>query len=156
MSAPTPTRALVHRRTLVTAGVLLLYKFSERLYTWWGARLSLYVGGVTMFLARLLALVEEDLKKKVALSTLSQIGMAVFTLGAGFYGVAFLHLVSHGFFKSLLFLQVGYIMHLFLGQQDSRGFGGAGRGSWVIQTQLFLSLSALCGLFFSRGLVTKD
>lgn len=156
MSAPTPVRALVHSRTLVTAGVLLLFKFSFELLGGFPSG-ALFVGGLlTLLLASLKALVEEDLKKKVALRTLSQIGLAVLTFGLGFHSLSIVHLISHGLFKRLLFLQVGFLIHVRLRQQDCRQFCGAGRTPSLLQIQLGVSLTSLCGLFFTNGLVTKD
>jgi len=102
------------------------------------------------------ALYERDIKKVVALRTLSQIALAISIFGLGMPSLAVLHLVSHGFFKRLLFLQVGYLIHLSSRQQDRRGWGGLGGSQNIIQLQIKVSLFSLCGLFFSNGTVTKD
>lgn len=119
-------------------------------------KLILLVGIFTMMFSSLLALVEEDMKKVVALSTLSQMGFSAVTLGLGLSFVRFLHLVSHAFFKSCLFMQVGYIIHNSFGQQDGRGYVNNGGLPYFIQLQLLLTLFCLCGLVFSSGSVSKD
>jgi NADH:ubiquinone oxidoreductase subunit 5 (subunit L)/multisubunit Na+/H+ antiporter MnhA subunit len=109
-----------------------------------------------MVIARFSAFVEEDVKKVVALRTLSQIGLATITIGLGFVYLSFLHLISHGFFKKLLFIQVGYFMHQAKRQQDPRDFLQRGRMDYFVQLQLIVRFFRLCGLFFFNGLVTKD
>jgi NADH:ubiquinone oxidoreductase subunit 5 (subunit L)/multisubunit Na+/H+ antiporter MnhA subunit len=111
---------------------------------------------LTLFISGLAAMVEEDVKKVTALRTLSQMGLSILTFGLGLYGLSFLHLVSHGFFKSLLFLQIGVIMHSGFRNQDPRNFRGLSTNNFFICLQLKISLFCLSGLFFSNGLVTKD
>jgi len=149
MAAPTPISALVHSRTLVTAGIILLTK-TERSYS-----LPLFIlGVVTMSLARLKALVEEDLKKVVALSTLSQLGLIVVAFSIGLYLLMFIHLLSHSLFKSLLFLEVGVVIHRD-GGQDTRGLKLL---SISRLTLLFIALTTLnlSGLAYTSGIVSKD
>jgi NADH-ubiquinone oxidoreductase chain 5 len=141
---------------LVTAGILLLFKFSSFLLTKWGSIFLFYGGLLTLRLARFLALYEEDLKKVVALRTLSQIGLSVFTFGLGFPFLAFSHLVSHGFFKSLLFLQIGILIHSICSQQDPREYSLTHKRGFLLQAQVKVRLFSLCGLFYTNGLVTKD
>jgi len=155
IAAPTPVRSLVHRRTLVTAGVLLLIKFNILFLRGFYSRFIFFIGLTTIFIAGGSSFVEEDLKKVVALSTLSQIGISVAVFGLGAHTLSILHLISHGWFKSLLFLQVGFFIHGGLGQQDPRDFF-VGGGFYFSQLQIKISLFALCGLFFTRGLLTKD
>jgi NADH-ubiquinone oxidoreductase chain 5 len=121
MAAPTPTRALVHRSTLVTAGILLVVKMHLLTLTLSSLTVILWLGLLTIFVAGISALVEFDIKKLVALSTLSQMGLRIATVGCGLPYLGILHLISHGFIKRLLFLQVGYLMHKLHGGQDSRG-----------------------------------
>lgn len=116
----------------------------------------LLVGIFTIFFSRITALVEEDIKKVVALSTLSQIGFSIVMLGLGLRFVSFIHLVRHALFKRCLFIQVGYIIHSSYGQQDGRGYGYNGNLPIFIQMQLLVTLFCLCGLIFSRGIVRKD
>lgn len=118
--------------------------------------LVLMIGLFTIFFSSVTALVEEDLKKVVALRTLSQMGFSILTLGLGLRFVSFLHLVSHALFKSCLFIQVGYIIHCSFGQQDGRNYRNNGNLPIFIQLQLMVTLFCLCGLIFSRGAVRKD
>lgn len=154
--APTPVSSLVHRRTLVTAGLILLMNFTNLLLNGSILIVILLVGIFTIFFSRITALVEEDIKKVVALSTLSQIGFSIVMLGLGLRFVSFIHLVRHALFKRCLFIQVGYIIHSSYGQQDGRGYGYNGNLPIFIQMQLLVTLFCLCGLIFSRGIVRKD
>lgn len=156
MRAPTPVRSLVHSRTLVTAGLVLVINFSEMVFNKGVIRIILVIGVFTMFFSSVAALVEEDLKKVVALSTLSQMGFSIFTVGLGLRFVSFVHLLSHALFKSCLFMQVGYLIHCSLGQQDGRNYRNLGNLPSFIQLQLLVTLFCLCGLVFSSGAVRKD
>jgi NADH-ubiquinone oxidoreductase chain 5 len=111
---------------------------------------------LTIFFSGLLSLFEKDLKKLVALSTLSQIGFCFFSLGLGFIFISYLHIVRHAFFKSCLFMQVGYILFFFYGQQDYRFFFYFCNNYIFIQIQFLFNLFSLCGLFFSGGFFSKD
>lgn len=156
ISAPTPVRALVHRRTLVTAGLILMINFRVLVLNYW-LSIMIFVGGLlTMFFSSLSAVTEVDIKKVVALSTLSQMGFAAMTLGSGYYFVSFVHLLSHAIFKSCLFIQVGIFIHRFFRQQDRRGYSGLGESLFYVQFQILVTLFCLCGLIFTRGAVTKD
>lgn len=158
--APTPVSALVHSSTLVTAGVYLLVRLLDRVGGVEVGRLVsqllLVVSLVTVIMSGLGACFEVDLKKVVALSTLSQLGMIVLSLGMGLYGLAFFHLVTHALFKALLFLSVGRIIQGFGGSQDLRVVGGlwgrmpTTRGCWA------LARMCLIGLPFLRGFYSKD
>nr|AHA52611.1 NADH dehydrogenase subunit 5 [Chabertia ovina] len=156
MSAPTPVSSLVHSSTLVTAGLILLMNFSKLMLNGSVMFLILLIGMFTMFFSSVTALVEEDMKKVVALSTLSQMGFSMTTLGLGLSFVSFVHLVSHALFKSCLFMQIGYIIHCNNGQQDGRGYGNNGNLPMFMQLQLLVTLFCLCGLIFSSGMVSKD
>lgn len=156
MRAPTPVRSLVHRRTLVTAGLILLINFNYLIIHKNVLFLCLVIGIFTIFFSSVTALVEEDLKKVVALRTLSQIGFSMVTLGLGLRFISFIHLVRHALFKSCLFIQVGYIIHCSFGQQDGRNYRNNGNLPNFIQLQLLVTLFCLCGLIFSRGAVRKD
>nr|NP_006952.2 NADH dehydrogenase subunit 5 [Ascaris suum] len=156
MSAPTPISSLVHSSTLVTAGLVLIMNFSEMILNKDVIMIIMVVGVFTMFFSSMAALVEEDLKKVVALSTLSQMGFSMLTVGIGLSFVSFIHLLSHALFKSCLFMQVGYLIHCSLGQQDGRNYSNLGNVPYFIQLQLLVTLFCLCGLVFSSGAVSKD
>ena len=154
--APTPISSLVHRRTLVTAGLVLLFNFTFVNLMKNFSFFMLTVGLFTMFFSSVAALLEEDIKKIVALSTLSQIGFSITTLGLGLNFISLIHLSRHALFKSCLFIQVGYIIHCSFGQQDGRGYNKNRTIPIFIQLQLLITLFCLCGLIFSRGSVRKD
>lgn len=154
--APTPVSSLVHRSTLVTAGLILLINFNFLILHKNILIICLLFGIFTMFFSRVTALVEEDLKKVVALRTLSQIGFSIVTLGLGLRFISFIHLVRHALFKRCLFIQVGYIIHCSFGQQDGRNYRNNGNLPNFIQIQLMVTLFCLCGLIFSSGAVRKD
>ena len=156
MAAPTPVSSLVHRRTLVTAGIFLMLRY----YFFLEAKvfcLSLFLLGVsTVVLGGLRSLLEKDFKKIVALSTLSQIGLITISLGLSMPVFTFWHLVSHAFFKSCLFIQVGNIMLTFFGSQDARLYSKPASFSSSTSFTLLTCLISLCGLFFLRGFYTKE
>lgn len=156
MRAPTPVSSLVHRSTLVTAGLILLINFNFLLFNKFRMIILLIFGSFTMFFSSISALLEEDMKKVVALRTLSQIGFSILTLGLGLYFISFIHLVRHALFKSCLFIQVGYIIHCSFGQQDSRSYSNNGNFPTFMQLQLLITLFCLCGIIFSSGAVSKD
>nr|ARV88281.1 NADH dehydrogenase subunit 5 [Caenorhabditis sp.] len=156
MSAPTPVSSLVHSSTLVTAGLILLMNFNNFSIQKDFVSIVLIIGLFTMFFSSVASLAEMDLKKVVALSTLSQMGFSMVTLGLGLSLISFVHLVSHALFKSCLFMQVGYIIHSSFGQQDGRNYSNNGNLPSFIQIQTLVTLFCLCGLIFSSGAVSKD
>lgn len=155
MSAPTPVSSLVHSSTLVTSGLFVFY-FFYLFFDFFTYIFLIIFSLFTIFFSGFLSLFEKDLKKLVALSTLSQIGFCFFSLGLGFVFISYLHIVSHAFFKSCLFIQVGYILFFFYGQQDYRFFFYFYRRFILIQLQFLFNLFRLCGLFFSGGFFSKD
>nr|YP_011001037.1 NADH dehydrogenase subunit 5 [Mastophorus muris]WPN85873.1 NADH dehydrogenase subunit 5 [Mastophorus muris] len=157
MAAPTPVSCLVHSSTLVTAGVMLMSFYSYVSLSSVALFFIFCVGFFTMFFASCCALVEEDAKKIVALSTMSQIGFCFLAMGCGLHYVSYIHMISHSFFKSLLFMQMGYLIFMNLGQQDYRGYSLAGFCAPVlVQLQVFVSVVCLCGLLFTSGFCSKD
>jgi len=156
MSAPTPVSALVHSRTLVTAGLFLLMKFSLILNYFNLMVVVFIVGLLTIVIARVCALFDPDFKKVIALSTLSQLGFLIISLGLGNIFLSFFHLISHACFKSCLFMQIGFIIHSFYRQQDRRGYNSSGAVSLLVQLQTLLCLFCLSGLMFTSGFVRKD
>jgi len=156
MAAPTPVRALVHRRTLVTAGLFLLIKYNLVLSSFIMILFIFGVGLFTILFARVCALYDPDFKKVIALSTLSQLGFLILSLGLGNVFISFFHLIRHACFKSCLFIQIGFMIHSFYRQQDSRIYNSSGSISYLVQLQTLLCLIALSGLLFTRGFVRKD
>nr|YP_009756944.1 NADH dehydrogenase subunit 5 [Lepidocyrtus fimetarius]QIM14972.1 NADH dehydrogenase subunit 5 [Lepidocyrtus fimetarius] len=153
MAAPTPVSALVHSSTLVTAGVYLLIRFN---YLLGNSSFLLYMGSLTMFMSGLGANFEGDLKKIIALSTLSQLGVMMFVLSLGFYELAFFHLMTHALFKSLLFLCAGSFIHGCGDIQDVRFFGGI-YSLMPVSSMFFIGCSiSLCGFPFMSGFYSKD
>lgn len=151
MAAPTPVRALVHSSTLVTAGVYLLLRFNLFSIEW-----ILVIGSITMLIAGARACVELDIKKIVALSTLSQLGVMIISLSLYQKNICFFHLVTHAIFKALLFICVGISIHTIYGSQDFRSFRNLSKG--IIYPIRFLTISniALLGFPFMAGFYRKD
>nr|QHD47907.1 NADH dehydrogenase subunit 5 [Etrocorema hochii] len=155
MAAPTPVSALVHSSTLVTAGVYLLIRFNFVVSGALGWLLLLF-GGLTMFMAGLGANFEFDLKKIIALSTLSQLGLMMSILALGFPSLAFFHLLTHALFKALLFMCAGAIIHNMKDSQDIRFMGGLVKQMPLTAMCFNLASLALCGMPFLAGFYSKD
>nr|QAY82074.1 NADH dehydrogenase subunit 5 [Hyphasis sp. REN-2018] len=155
MAAPTPVSSLVHSSTLVTAGVYLLIRFSITLSVTVMLFL-LFISLSTMFMAGLSANYEFDLKKIIALSTLSQLGLMMSILALGNYKLAYFHLLIHALFKALLFMCAGSIIHSFSNCQDIRYMGNL--INYLPMTCLYFNICnwALCGLPFMSGFYSKD
>ena len=156
IAAPTPVSALVHSSTLVTAGVYLLIRFNFLLISFDLLKYLILVGVFTMFMAGLGAMRELDIKKVIALSTLSQLGVIIITIGSGLPLIGFFHLVAHAFFKALLFMCAGILIHNFKDYQDIRLIS---RGGCFIPFTLGVFITAnlsLCGLPFIAGFYSKD
>nr|YP_009373448.1 NADH dehydrogenase subunit 5 [Echyridella menziesii]AQT38531.1 NADH dehydrogenase subunit 5 [Echyridella menziesii] len=157
MAAPTPVSALVHSSTLVTAGVYLIMRFYLSLVESPVVLVFLSkIGGLTMLMAGLSACFEVDLKKIIALSTLSQLGLMMFTIGIGYPIIAVFHLLTHALFKALLFLCAGSIIHFTGDRQDSRMLGGIGGLLPFSSGCLIISSVTLCGMPFLSGFYSKD
>nr|YP_010852958.1 NADH dehydrogenase subunit 5 [Lotongus taprobanus]WGM81111.1 NADH dehydrogenase subunit 5 [Lotongus taprobanus] len=156
MAAPTPVSALVHSSTLVTAGVYLLIRFNNLLINTMFLKLLLLLSGLTMLMAGISANYEYDLKKIIALSTLSQLGLMMSILSMGMSNLAFFHLLTHAMFKALLFMCAGVIIHMMMDNQDIRMMGGM--SMYIPLTSLCLNISnmALCGIPFLAGFYSKD
>nr|YP_010326850.1 NADH dehydrogenase subunit 5 [Athetis thoracica]UNP54100.1 NADH dehydrogenase subunit 5 [Athetis thoracica] len=156
MAAPTPVSALVHSSTLVTAGVYLLIRFNMLLLDMIFLKFLLLLSGLTMFMAGISANYEFDLKKIIALSTLSQLGLMMSILSMGLPDLAFFHLLTHAMFKALLFMCAGVIIHMMNDMQDIRFMGGI--SMYIPLTSLCMNISnmALCGVPFLAGFYSKD
>nr|YP_011016967.1 NADH dehydrogenase subunit 5 [Aegus fukiensis]WQB61569.1 NADH dehydrogenase subunit 5 [Aegus fukiensis] len=155
MAAPTPVSSLVHSSTLVTAGVYLLIRFNYCLSEE-AMIILLFVSGLTMFMAGLGASYEFDLKKIIALSTLSQLGLMMSILAMGGYTLAFFHLLTHALFKALLFMCAGGMIHSLGNCQDIRFMGGLVKHMPLICTFFIICNLSLCGLPFLSGFYSKD
>nr|YP_010222661.1 NADH dehydrogenase subunit 5 [Urochela caudata]UCC46124.1 NADH dehydrogenase subunit 5 [Urochela caudata] len=155
MAAPTPVSSLVHSSTLVTAGVYLLIRFNNCLNNL-NLSFFIYLSLLTMFMAGLGANFEYDLKKIIALSTLSQLGMMMTILFMGNSFISFFHLLSHAFFKALLFLCAGLIIHCMSDSQDIRHMGNLIFQLPFTCTCFCISTLSLCGLPFLSGFYSKD
>nr|UXX44862.1 NADH dehydrogenase subunit 5 [Aedes koreicus]UXX44875.1 NADH dehydrogenase subunit 5 [Aedes koreicus]UXX44888.1 NADH dehydrogenase subunit 5 [Aedes koreicus] len=156
MAAPTPVSALVHSSTLVTAGVYLLIRFNILLENTFLGQFLLLVSGLTMFMAGLGANFEFDLKKIIALSTLSQLGLMMSILSMGFFKLAFFHLLTHALFKALLFMCAGVIIHNTKNAQDIRFMGGLSMSMPLTCSCFNIANLALCGMPFLAGFYSKD
>nr|YP_009114383.1 NADH dehydrogenase subunit 5 [Hypolimnas bolina]AHL17298.1 NADH dehydrogenase subunit 5 [Hypolimnas bolina] len=156
MAAPTPVSALVHSSTLVTAGVYLLIRFNNLLVNMFFFKVLLLLSGLTMFMAGICANYEFDLKKIIAFSTLSQLGLMMSILSMGYGDLAFFHLLTHAMFKALLFMCAGVIIHMMSDNQDIRMMGGI--SFYIPLTSLCMNISnlALCGIPFLAGFYSKD
>nr|QLY89567.1 NADH dehydrogenase subunit 5 [Physa fontinalis] len=156
MAAPTPVSALVHSSTLVTAGIYLLIRIIVSSgYDEFTCNILLFVGAVTSFLGGTAAVYENDLKKIIALSTLSQLGVMMFTIGMGFPYLALFHLFMHALFKALLFLAAGNILMMSFGCQDIRLLGGVGSLSPLTNIIMNVSCLSLLGVPFMSAYYSK-
>nr|ASY98360.1 NADH dehydrogenase subunit 5 [Tenodera angustipennis] len=155
MAAPTPVSALVHSSTLVTAGVYLLIRFSKAFPNWLLSFL-LVISVLTMFMSGLGANFEYDLKKIIALSTLSQLGLMMSILSLGFSDLAFFHLLTHALFKALLFMCAGMVIHNVKNFQDIRFMGNLSLFMPLTSACFMVSNFALCGMPFLAGFYSKD
>nr|QVT15595.1 NADH dehydrogenase subunit 5 [Semiothisa cinerearia] len=156
MAAPTPVSALVHSSTLVTAGVYLLIRFNVLLVGTLFFKLLLLIGCLTMFMAGISANYEFDLKKIIALSTLSQLGLMMSILSMGMPLLAFFHLLTHAMFKALLFMCAGVVIHMMNDMQDIRFMGGISLYAPMTCLCMNISNMALCGIPFLAGFYSKD
>nr|AMW02899.1 NADH dehydrogenase subunit 5 [Fruhstorferiola sp. DLG-2016] len=156
MAAPTPVSALVHSSTLVTAGVYLLIRFSPMLDNYNCGWFLLLIGCLTMFMAGLGANFEFDLKKIIALSTLSQLGLMMSILAMGYPKLAFFHLLAHALFKALLFMCAGSMIHNLKDCQDIRFMGSIVNFMPLTSVCFNVSSLSLCGMPFLAGFYSKD
>ncbi len=157
MEGPTPVSALIHAATMVTAGVFLvvrcspIYEFSD-----FALNLITIIGMATALFAATVALVQNDIKKIIAYSTCSQLGYMFFAVGVGAYNVAMFHLFTHAFFKALLFLGSGSVIHSFKDEQDINHMGGIYKCLPYTYTLMLIGTFALTGFPFFSGFYSKD
>ena len=157
MEGPTPVSALIHAATMVTAGVFLVVRCSP-IYEYSPLILNLItiVGMTTAFFAATVALVQTDIKKIIAYSTCSQLGYMFFAAGVGAYNVAMFHLFTHAFFKALLFLGSGSVIHAFKDEQDINNMGGVWKKLPYTYVLMIIGTLALTGFPFLSGFYSKD
>lgn len=157
IAAPTPVSALVHSSTLVTAGVFLLIRFFPFLSKFSLFNFSLLlIATTTILIAGISALVECDIKKIIALSTLSQLGVIIIRLSLNLPTLAFFHLITHAMFKALLFICAGTLIHLHAHSQDLRFIGALSSQIPLSVSALLIANLALCGSPFIAGFYSKD
>nr|YP_009758587.1 NADH dehydrogenase subunit 5 [Haloclava producta]QIN90405.1 NADH dehydrogenase subunit 5 [Haloclava producta] len=157
MEGPTPVSALIHAATMVTAGVFLLIRSSPLLEQ---APMALMVitivGSLTAFMAATVGLVQNDLKKVIAYSTCSQLGYMVMACGLSQYSISLFHLMNHAFFKALLFLSAGSVIHALADEQDMRKMGGLIRSIPFSYTMIVIGSLSLMGFPYLTGFYSKD
>lgn len=156
MAAPTPVSALVHSSTLVTAGVYLLIRINILLVSTNISTVLIVIGAFTIFIAGCAAILEMDIKKVIALSTLSQLGIIIIIIGAGAPVLAYFHLLSHAFFKAILFICAGIIIHNIKDYQDIRKIRISKNFIPIVTSVILIANISLCGLPFLRGFYSKD
>lgn len=157
MAGPTPVSALIHAATMVTAGVYLLCRFFPLIsLSPTGMMLIAAVGALTAFYAATCALAQREIKRVLAYSTMSQVGYMFLAVGAGSVTGAMFHLLTHAFFKSLLFMAAGCVIHLCHGENDIFKMGGVARRSPVVFSLFMAGALCLAGLPMTGGFYSKD
>ncbi len=157
MEAPTPVSALLHAATLVTAGIYLLLRSSPILeYSSTALLVITLIGSTTAFFAATCGLLQNDLKRIIAFSTISQLGYMMMAIGLSQYNVALMHTVNHAFFKALLFLGAGAVIHSFVDQQDVRRMGGLIKFLPFIYSVMLVGSLSLLATPFLTGFYSKD
>lgn len=156
IAAPTPVSALVHSSTLVTAGIYLIIRFNKFLINVNMNIYLLFLSILTILMSGIIANFEYDLKKIIALSTLSQLGLIIIILRLGYSLLAFYHLLTHAIFKSLLFMCSGIIIHRINNNQDIRIFGNLNEFIPFTIIRFYISLLSLTGILFFTGFYSKD
>lgn len=157
MEGPTPVSALIHAATMVTAGVFLVVRFSPLFeFTEFASTFVVVVGATTAFFAATIGLVQNDIKRVVAYSTCSQLGYMFVAAGVGAYEAAMFHLFTHAFFKALLFLGSGSVIHAMHHEQDMRKMGGLFKMIPLTYFMMLIGTLALTGFPFTSGYFSKD
>ncbi len=157
MEGPTPVSALIHAATMVTAGVFLLARFSPVLeYAPLALMTICIVGALTAFVAATIGLTQFDIKRVIAYSTMSQLGYMFFAIGVSAYSAAIFHLMTHAFFKALLFLGAGSVIHALSDEQDMRRMGGVWKMIPTTYVLMWIGSLALAGIPFFAGYYSKD
>jgi NADH-quinone oxidoreductase subunit L len=157
MAGPTPVSALIHAATMVTAGIYLVARFSD-LYAMSevASQVITWAGVITALMGASIALTQNDIKKVLAYSTVSQLGFMFAALGMGAYTIAVFHVVTHAFFKALLFLGSGSVIHAMGGEQDIRRMGGLKKYMSITYWTFLIGTIAIAGIFPFAGFFSKD
>jgi NADH-quinone oxidoreductase subunit L len=157
MEGPTPVSALIHAATMVTAGVFMVARCSP-LFEYSSVALTVVtcIGAFTCFFAASIALVQSDIKRVIAYSTCSQLGYMFFACGVSAYSAGVFHLMTHGFFKALLFLGAGSVIHAMSDEQDMRKMGGIWKKVPFTYVMMWIGSLALAGIFPFAGFYSKD
>ena len=157
MEGPTPVSALIHAATMVTAGVYLLMRTSPLIeYSSTVLMLCLCLGAVTTVFSSLIGLFQQDIKKVIAYSTMSQLGMMVIAVGLSCYNIALFHLINHAFYKGLLFLGAGAVIHAVADNQDFRKYGGLRPFLPLTYSVMLIASLSLVAFPFMTGFYSKD
>src|SRR6516164_3324781 len=157
MEGPTPVSELIHAATMVTAGVYLLMRSSPLIeYSSTVLLLCLWLGALTTVFSSLIGLFQQDIKKVIAYSTMSQLGMMVIAVGLSSYNVALFHLVNHAFYKGLLFLGAGAVIHAMADNQDFRKYGGLISFLPLSYSVILIASLSLVAFPFMTGFYSKD
>ena len=157
MEGPTPVSALIHAATMVTAGVFLVARCSPLFeYSQYALNLVAFVGATTAIFAASIAIVQTDIKRIIAYSTCSQLGYMFFAAGMGAYNIAIFHLFTHAFFKALLFLGAGSVIHAFHDEQNIEKMGGVWKKIPMTYALMLIGTLALTGFPLLAGFYSKD
>src|SRR3982751_4483537 len=157
MEGPTPVSALIHAATMVTAGVYLLIRTSPLIeYSSTVLLLCLWLGAITTVFSSLIGLFQQDIKKVIAYSTMSQLGMMVIAVGLSSYNIALFHLINHAFYKGLLFLGAGAVIHAVADNQDFRKYGGLRSYLPLTYSVILIASLSLVAFPFMTGFYSKD
>ena len=157
MEGPTPVSALIHAATMVTAGVFVILRSSPILeYSNFALFIITLFGCLTAFMAATIGVVQNDIKKVIAYSTCSQLGYMIFACGLSNYTISLFHLMNHAFFKALLFLSAGSVIHAIADEQDMRKMGGLVKIIPVTYIMIIIGSLALMGFPFLTGFYSKD
>ncbi len=157
MEGPTPVSALIHAATMVTAGVYMVVRMNT-IYQLSSFALDVVavIGAITAIFAASMALVQNDIKKVLAYSTISQLGYMFLALGVGAFAAGIFHLMTHAFFKALLFLGAGSVIHAMSGEQDIRNMGGLDKKIKYTYSTMLIATLAIAGIFPFAGFFSKD
>ena len=157
MEGPTPVSALIHAATMVTAGVFLIIRFSPLIeFSPYTLSLMVVIGSLTAFFASFTGTFQNDIKKVIAYSTCSQLGYMILCCGISCYNISLFHLFNHAFFKALLFLSAGSVIHAIGNEQDMRRMGSLIYFLPITYSSILIGSLALIGFPFLTGFYSKD